>query len=73
MSAEEKAIKKPTDTEQMILLHGQIEEASAKLRELKDKESGRRRIPRSAWDSLSNAQREILAPELVAGQLILED
>jgi len=68
MSAEE-----PTDTERMILLHGQIEEAEAKLRELKDKEAGRRRIPRSAWDSLSNAQQEILAPELVAGKLILED
>ncbi len=71
MSEEKKIVE--TDAEAMIRVQDNLKQAAAELQQLRDKQAGRTRMSRQSWDALTNAQRELLAPSLVKGLVVIED
>lgn len=70
MSEEKKEL---TDAEQMVQVQEQLREAAEKLQKLRDKAAGVTRMSRVAWDNLTDAQRQLLEPAILKGQVILSD
>ena len=62
-----------SDAEAMLRVQNNLKAAAAELQQLRDKQAGRTRMKRSDWDALSDAQRELLAPSLVKGLVVIED